>query len=276
MQTSTHQRGWGTDRFGSPNVAHRHTLDSGIACDHLDLAGKCIEQVNFVEEHNSTLEDVLGHGTHVAGIAAATVDNTVGIAGVGRTTSIGSMKVCWEDMSLAILGIIIGQCDDADVADAIAYVVSSGQYQVINMSLAGPEFSNTLQAAIDDAWSAGIVIVAGAGNEYTDTLMYPAAYNNAIAVGSTDHHDNLSAFSTFGSWVSVLAPGSSILSTVPGGFCGQPVGDPSDCYDWKSGTSMSTPHVSGLAALLWAELPSATNQEVSIHHRGLQQFRRAR
>lgn len=250
------EAGWSTDRHGSPSVAIA-ILDSGVDCDHADLAGKCIEQLNFVAEHGSDNVDVIGHGTHVAGIAAANTNNGVGIAGVGWNTSIGSMKVCWEDMSLAILGIVIGQCDDADIAEAISHVVSSGLYQVINMSLAGPEYSITLQNAVDQAWDAGLVIVAGAGNEYNDTIMYPAGYGNVIAVGSTDQHDNLSYFSTFGSWVSVLAPGSVILSTVPGEFCGQ--SEPSDCYDWKSGTSMSTPHVAGLAALLWAHLPGATN-----------------
>ena len=253
--------GWGIDRRGSANVAIA-VLDSGVACDHLDLAGKCIEELSFVDEHGSTLEDVLGHGTHVAGIAVAINDNATGIAGVGWNTSIGSLKVCWEDMSLAILGIIIGQCDDADVAEAIGHVVNSGLYQVINMSLAGPENSITLQNAIDDAWNAGIVIVAGAGNEYTNDIMYPAGYTNVIGVAASDQHDNLPSYSTFGPWVSVMAPGSTILSTVPGGFCSQPAGEPSNCYDWKSGTSMSTPHVAGLAALLWAHLPSPSNSEV--------------
>jgi len=253
--------GWGIDRQGSANVAIA-VLDSGVACDHLDLAGKCIEELSFVDEHGSTLEDVLGHGTHVAGIAAAITDNATGIAGVGWNTSIGALKVCWEDMSLAILGIIIGQCDDADVAEAIGHVVDSGLYQVINMSLAGPENSTTLQNAVNDAWNAGIVIVAGAGNEYTDDIMYPAGYANVIAAAASDQHDNLSGFSTFGPWVSVMAPGSAILSTIPGGFCNQPAGEPSNCYDWKSGTSMSTPHVAGLAALLWAHLPSPGNSEV--------------
>ena len=189
-------------------------------------------------------------------------DNGIGIAGVSWDTSIGSMKVCWEDTSLAILGIVLAYCDDADIAEAIDYAANSGLYQVINMSLAGPEFSITLQNAIDQAWDAGLVIVAGAGNEYTDTIMYPAGYANVIAVGSSDQHDNLSYFSSFGSWVSVLAPGSAIFSTIPGEFCGQPSTESSDCYDWKSGTSMSAPHVAGLAALLWAHKTGATNADI--------------
>jgi len=237
-------------------------LDSGVACDHLDLAGKCLEQVNFVDEHGSTLEDLLAHGTHVAGIAAAAADNSIGIAGVGRDSSIGSLKTCWEDTTYALFGIIIGQCDDDDVIDALTHAATSGNYQVINMSFAGPEFSTTLEAAINFAWSSGLVLVAGSGNNYSQQVMYPAGYANVIGVGASDYHDNLSAFSSFGSWVSVLAPGSFILSTVPGDQCGQPAGDPSDCYDYKSGTSMATPHVAGLAALLWAHNPGADNAQI--------------
>jgi thermitase len=255
------EAGWAGDRHGSPSVAIA-VLDSGVDCNHSDLLGKCLEQLNFVAEHGSSNTDLIGHGTHVAGIAAAHTDNGIGIAGVSWDTSIGSMKVCWEDTSLAILGIVLAYCDDADIAEAIDYAANSGLYQVINMSLAGPEFSITLQNAIDQAWDAGLVIVAGAGNEYSDTIMYPAGYANVIAVGSSDQHDNLSYFSSFGSWVSVLAPGSAIFSTIPGEFCGQPSTESSDCYDWKSGTSMSAPHVAGLAALLWAHKTGATNANI--------------
>ena len=246
---------------GSAGVAIA-VLDSGIACTHLDLEGKCIEEINFVADKGSTLQDVLGHGTHVAGIAAAATDNYIGIAGVGWNTSVGSLKTCWEDFTYALFGIILGQCDDADVIDAIIHATDSGRYKVISMSFAGAEISASFESAVNYAWTNGMILVAGAGNGYSQAMLYPAAFTNVIAVGSTDYHDNLSGFSTFGPWVSVLAPGSNILSTVPGELCGQPAGEPSDCYDYKSGTSMATPHVSGLAALLWAQSPGASNTQI--------------
>lgn len=241
-------------------------LDSGVSCLHADLVGKCVEQVNFVAEHGSSSEDVIGHGTHVAAIAAAKTHNDIGTAGVAPDVLIGAHKVCYEDYSLEIFGIILGFCEDQDVAEAITYAADHG-YQVINMSLAGPQFSNTLQRAVDYAWNLGVVLVAGAGNDYLPDKRYPAAYANVIAVAATDQYDNLAYFSTFSTdgddWVSVAAPGHAIMSAVPSPLCGLAEDDPEGCYDWKSGTSMSAPIVSGVAALLWSHLgPGASNTQV--------------
>jgi thermitase len=237
-------------------------LDSGVYCNHADLDSKCVEEVNFVDEHASPLDDIIGHGTHVAGIAAAETDNGVGVAGVAREALFGSLKVCYEDYTLAILGIIQGVCDDADIADAITYAADAG-YEVINMSLAGPQFSQTLLNAVNYAWDRGSVIIAGAGNGYSTELLYPAGFDNVISVGATDYFDNLAYFSSFGDGVSVLAPGHTIFSTVPNSFCeGMSPDDLRGCHDWKSGTSMATPYVSGIAALLWAYLPTPTNVQV--------------
>jgi thermitase len=255
--------GWAISH-GSPDVRIA-ILDSGVSCAHADLDSKCVDQVNLVAEHGSPVDDVVGHGTHVASIAAAETDNGVGTAGVAREASIGSFKVCYEDYTLAMFGIVMSYCEDEDIAEAIIRATDEG-YQVINMSIAGPQPSATLQNAVDYAWSHGVVIVAGAGNSYSNDKQYPAAFDNVIAVGATDRYDNQAYFSTFSTddddWVSVAAPGDIIMAAVPSELCGLAPQDPQGCYDWKSGTSMASPHVAGIAAVLWAHLPSPTNAQI--------------
>ena len=236
-------------------------LDSGVECSHPDLSGKCIEEKKF--SSSSTVTDIVGHGTHVASIAAANTDNSIGTAGVARNATIGNLKVCYEEE--IVPGFpeygVTAYCDDSDVAAAIAYAADNG-YQVINMSLGGSEYSETFKLAVDTAWSKGAVLVAGAGNTYGLTKSYPAAYENVIAVAATNADDNLATFSTFSTdaddWVSVAAPGDTIFAAVPGSAC---LGDP-DCYTWKSGTSMATPVVSGIAAMVWSYIDSPTNTTV--------------
>ena len=240
-------------------------LDSGVSCEHVDLDTKCVEQVNFVADHGSPVNDIIGHGTHVAAIAAAETDNGIGTAGVAPQATIGSLKVCYEDYTLELLGIIQGICEDADVAEAIVYAADNG-YHVINMSLAGPQHSEALDSAVNYAWENGVVIVAAAGNDYSTERLYPAACENVISVAATDYYDNLAYFSNFSTesddWVSVAAPGHTIFSAVPGDQCGVAPNDPQGCYDWKTGTSMSSPFVSGIAALLWSYLGNPNNAQI--------------
>src|SRR3990170_879710 len=175
--------------------------------------------------------DTYGHGTHVAGIAAATAGNGVGVAGVCPRCTILAVKV-FADGS--------GSTSDFTVAQGIVWAVDHGA-NVVNLSLGGPGSSAVAQAAVDYAWSRGVVVVAAAGNSGSSTLSYPAAYPNAIAVSATNSSDGLAGFSSYGSWVDLSAPDQGILSTVPGG----------DYASW-SGTSMATPVVAGAAGLAFS------------------------
>ena len=264
-------------------------LDTGVDCNAVDLIGKCVEQISFVTEYSSTLDDIAAHGTHVAGIAAANTNNSKGTAGVGWNTSIGNLKACYEyqiDL-LPPFGffVTVGVCPVSASAAAITYAADNG-YHVINMSygsdvvdangepigLSTPPNAET--AAVAYAWSQGVVMVAAAGNDANTNLLYPAAYNEVIAVAATDRYDNLASFSTFGNtWVSVMAPGENIISTEPDASCilfvpGYVAGV-DDCLTWKSGTSMSSPHVAGAAALIWSQLYSGQTPSSCVASNGL-------
>lgn len=205
-------------------------IDTGIQLNHPELAIKLWPGYNFVEG-NLNPNDGNGHGTHVAGIAGALTENSLGIAGIAPSASIIPVRAL--DNS--------GNGTLSNIANAITYSTNAGA-KVINLSLGSSQGSITLENAINHAWNQGVVIVAAAGNEASNTLTYPAAYQNVIAVASTDINDQKSDFSNYGTWVEVSAPGSAILSTYTGSY-----------YAYLSGTSMACPHVAGLAALLAAQ-----------------------
>jgi subtilisin family serine protease len=255
-------------------------LDSGVDCNSIEHIGKCVEEISFVSDYSETLDDIAQHGTHVAGIAAVHTNNGIGIAGTGWNSSIGNLKTCFEyDLDLLPpLGyyVTVGVCPVSASANAITHAADNG-YHVINMSYGSDELDadgnpdgvptrpNAETAAISYAWSQGVVLVGAAGNDGVKARTYPAAYPEVIAVGATNHFDNLASFSNFSSpddyWVTLLAPGEDILSTIPVYECiflaeeilGIPFNPFTEgCMTWNSGTSMASPHVSGTAALVWA------------------------
>ena len=214
-------------------------LDTGVAPDHPDISPKITANQNF--SGAPTTEDRYGHGTHVAGIIAALMDNALGIAGLAPEVKIANVKVLNDSGSGQWSGVIAG----------ILWAADNGSH-VINMSLGGSQGTQAVEDAINYAWSKGLVVVAAAGNSGSSTPSYPAFYTNCIAVAATDQNDARASFSNFGDWVDCAAPGVAIIATVPTGTC--PLCDATG-YRNLSGTSMAAPHVAGLAALLYPLMP---------------------
>ena len=234
---------------GSPEVKIA-ILDSGIDQNHPDLMDKVKVDIEFTDSETS--DDLYGHGTHVAGIAAADTNNTVGVAGVGYQSKLMNIKVLGDT----------GYGAYSWIAEGIIWAADNGA-NVINLSLGGPRKSTTLEFAVNYAWGEGTLIVAAAGNSANPSKTYPAYYVNCIAVAATTNNDIKASFSSYGSWVDVAAPGENVYSTFPNHpFYLQAVYSRSNNYDFGNGTSMSTPHVAGIAALVWAKEPGLSNQEV--------------
>ncbi len=223
-------------------------LDTGIDQDHEDLAGKLAGSKNFTRSR--TVDDLYGHGTHVAGIAAAATDNGKGVAGVGYDSRLLNVKVLDDT----------GSGYYSWIAKGITWAADNGG-KVINMSLGGSAQSRMLEEAVNYAWGKGVVLVAAAGNGGSSDPLYPAYYENCIAVAATDSNDQKASWSSYGAWVDVAAPGVSIFSTVPN-HTSTLFGRVKPPYAYASGTSMATPHVAGVAALVWAQYPNYTNGEV--------------
>jgi len=202
-------------------------LDSGVDLSHPDLAYKTLPGYDFVNNDDIPQDDN-GHGTHVAGIAAAASNNGAGITGVSWGANIMPLKVLNSS----------GGGTYANVAAGIVWATDHGA-QVINMSLGGSYPSSVLEDAVNYAYTRGMVQVAAAGNSGSGTVLYPARYAPVIAVAATDNFNSHAGFSNYGPEVDLAAPGVSIYSLYPGGG-----------YGYRSGTSMAAPFVSGLASIL--------------------------
>ena len=246
---------WGIATGSGVAVA---VIDSGVDYTHPDLASQYLGGYDFFNGDPDPMDDH-GHGTHVAGTIAASMNNLTGspadeegVVGVAPDAVIFAYKVCGSD----------GSCTDFAIQQAIEASIVAG-VRVINMSLGGPEFSQSTYDAVQDAWNAGLVIIAGAGNDGTTDRFYPAAYDNVVSVAAFDEDHRRASFSNYGSWVDISAPGSNIMSTYRMSACGAS-NDPGDtgCYTWSSGTSMATPHVSGAAAMVWSRLDVTSNAQV--------------
>src|SRR2546423_7717825 len=291
---------YGLSKIGAPQAWDTNTgstgagkvvigvVDEGIDINHQDLQANIwtnpaeIPGNGIDDDGNGFVDDVHGfnfvnnngtifsglntedHASHVAGIAGAIGNNAVGVAGVNWSVGLMSLKFLDAD----------GFGDTADAIRAVQYAknmrnlwetsghTKGANLRVLNASFGGGAFSQAFLDAAGQLNTAGILLVTAAGNvdngtrEPNNDLVphFPSSFNasNIIAVASTDQNDNLSGFSHFGATsVDLGAPGTSILSTTP-----------NNTYSLFSGTSMSTPFVSGSAALLWAQNPNLTVQQV--------------
>jgi len=259
LQRLQAEEAW-SQTLGDPAVVVA-IVDTGVDCQHEDLQGGCwvnqdeIPNNGLDDDHNGYVDDRYGwnfpddsndptdvhfHGTHVAGIVGARINNGLGIAGMaGRTTL----------MPLAVFQPQ-GVGTYYDLIRAVLYAVDNGA-RIINMSLGATTYSRGEALAMKYAWDHGVLPIAAAGNNNSDRVFYPAAHPWVMSVAATDDGDIPASFTNYGTDISVAAPGVSIISTVPG-----------NAYGALSGTSMATPHVAGLAALILARNPALTPAEV--------------
>ena len=208
-------------------------IDSGINVNHEDLKGKITSYDIGYGINDGYVQDGynLDHGTHVAGIIAASMDNGKGGAGIAPGVSIINIRAARSD----------GGMPDDKIAQAIYTAVDAGAH-IINMSLGGPGSNWAVQDAIDYANSRGVTVIAAMGNDGSNSLSYPAAYDGVIAVCATDSSNSRAYFSNYGAWADISAPGQNIYSSVYGnGY--------NNRYDSYQGTSMACPVVAGVAAL---------------------------
>ena len=214
-------------------------IDTGIDYNHEDLRDNYDDSgYDWVNNDDDPMDDN-GHGTHCAGIASAVMDNGLGIAGVSQ------VKIMAEKV-LNRWGI----GSTWNVVRGIVHAVQSDA-KIISMSFGSHIPSKTLRKACLYAWKEGCILVAAAGNDGRQGICYPAKFRTVICVGAIDEKNKRCSFSNYGAQMELVAPGEHILSTYP-----------DDKYVYMSGTSMATPFVAGVAALVWSQNASLCNQDV--------------
>ncbi|MDF2725235.1 MAG: serine protease [Paenibacillus sp.] len=229
--------GWDVTR-GSEDIIVA-IVDTGVDTNHPDLQGRIVPGMNIVSKNSDPSDDV-GHGTHVAGVVSALVNNGEGVAGISWYNKIMPVKVLDHT----------GAGTTYSVAQGIIWAADNGA-KVINLSLGNYADSEFLHDAIRYAYDRDVVLIAASGNDNTEQPGYPAAYPEVFAVAATDSQRQKASFSNYGDYIDVAAPGVNIASTYPDNH-----------YAALSGTSMASPHVTALAALIRSVNPLLKNTEV--------------
>lgn len=232
---SSQHIGWEIKNFNIPEIWKQTkgygvtvaVIDTGCDFNHEDLRPNMLPGKNFVEPGELPM-DRAGHGTHVASTIAAS-DNGLGMVGVAPLTKIVPVKALGDD----------GSGNINDISNAIVWAADQ-HVDFITMSLGAPVSSNLLKRAVTYASSKGVIIFCAAGNSGPNVdVMYPAQYDECIAIGAIDKNLKRTSFSCSGESLDFLAPGQDIFGCVPG-----------NKYALMSGTSMSNPYAVGCASLL--------------------------
>lgn len=231
-------------------------VDNAVWVDHPDLAGKIVAQRDTYYNTNNANPPSSGdpfewsHGTHCAGLAAASSNNGIGVASVGFNVSIIAVKCSPNNSPGSLYGF-----------PGIQWAANNGA-DVISMSWGGTGYSQTNQNMINTIYNMGIVLLAAAGNENVTSAHYPSAYANVISVASTDENDEKSDFSNYSPTVDICAPGGSSIGGLYGVLSSTFSTATFGNYDLMAGTSMSTPVASGLAGLVLSINPLLTPAQV--------------
>lgn len=219
-------------------------IDTGIDIYHEEFVGRISSlSKNIVTGvvGLSAVKDDYGHGTMVAGIIGATKDNTVGIAGITQNTVLLVIKANQPGE---------GSFTDSSIIAGIYYAIEQGA-DIINLSLGSSYPNADMNAAIEAATSAGIIVVGASGNDGTSDLMYPASFDDVISVSAVDSTKTIASYSNTNNAVDLSAPGSDIITTSMDGT-----------YMSGSGTSFAAPHVTGILALYKSIYPNANVNEI--------------
>ncbi len=242
-------------------------LDTGVNYTHPDLASKVdiLPDADALET-NTALQncdsgngedcdgtpgndlpfDVHSHGTEVAGVAAASTNNGIGVSGVCWNCRIVPIKICFR-----VVGGGSG-CSSTDLIRGIDVGVNN-ELDILSISSGSLTYDNLVEMTIDNAYANGIIIVAAAGNNNANQLFYPAAYSNVVGVAATNRTDNKWLGSNYANWIDISAPGAAIQTT----YLNKP-----PFYNAFSGTSFSAPIVSGILGLMLSQNPSLTNSQL--------------